>query len=67
MTTDLMPENITVYDKTGSTGMLCGDAGIIELDGWNNQAYTFIGEVSSLVYQFMDRHYRLLNNLQLSS
>lgn len=37
-----MPSQIKVYDKTGSTGMLCGDMGIIQL-GNSRQAYTFIG------------------------
>lgn len=41
ITTDVMSPNITVFDKTGSTGMLCGDMGIIQLSG--NKAYTFVG------------------------
>lgn len=40
--TDNMRKNLTIYDKTGSTGMLCGDMGIIQL-GNSRQAYTFIG------------------------
>lgn len=43
MTSKLMPDGVTVYDKTGSTGMLCGDAGIVELPA--GAAYTFIGIV----------------------
>ncbi len=42
ITTEIMPLNTRVYDKTGSTGMLCGDMGIIET-GPNNCAYTFVG------------------------
>ncbi|PID66714.1 MAG: serine hydrolase [Gammaproteobacteria bacterium] len=30
-----------VFDKTGSTGMLCGDMGIVQLS--HNKAYTFVG------------------------
>lgn len=37
----IMADGVTVYDKTGSTGMLCGDAGIVRLA--NGRAYTFIG------------------------
>lgn len=42
ITSEQMPYYSTVYDKTGSTGMLCGDAGIIQLENWDN-AYTVIG------------------------
>ncbi len=39
--TDGMQTGIKVFDKTGSTGMLCGDMGIIQLD--RSRAYTFVG------------------------
>lgn len=39
--TDVMPEDLLVVDKTGSTGQLCGNMGIVQLDA--NKAYTFIG------------------------
>lgn len=40
-----MPENIRVYDKTGSTAQLCGDMGIIEAQTYSGERvpYTFIG------------------------
>ncbi len=41
MSSGIMSEGVTVYDKTGSTGRLCGDAGIIRLP--NGRTYTFIG------------------------
>lgn len=41
ITTSIMPAYTKVYDKTGSTGMLCGDMGIIEMGP--NRAYTFVG------------------------
>lgn len=43
ITSNQLPSNITVYDKTGSTAMLCGDAGIVRLHTGRNDAYTFIG------------------------
>lgn len=43
ISTDLMSD-VIVYDKTGSTGMLCGDMGVMQL-GYPNQAYTFIGVI----------------------
>lgn len=42
--TGKMRKNLTIYDKTGSTGMLCGDMGLIQL-GNSRQAYTFIGVI----------------------
>ncbi len=42
ITTEQMAYDVTVYDKTGSTGMLCGDAGIVQF-GYEGNAYTFIG------------------------
>ncbi len=41
ITSDIMSSSTRVFDKTGSTGRLCGDMGIIQLD--NNHAYTFVG------------------------
>ncbi len=38
-----LPSYINIYDKTGSTGRLCGDMGIVELSKKDNLAYTFIG------------------------
>ncbi len=40
-----MPSDIRVYDKTGSTAMLCGNMGIIECRGRRGRPrpYTFIG------------------------
>lgn len=43
ITTEDMIPTITVYDKTGSTGMLCGDAGIVQMAWGSDDAYTFIG------------------------
>lgn len=43
ITTETMIPTVTVYDKTGSTGMLCGDAGIIQMAWGSDDAYTFIG------------------------
>lgn len=40
--TEKMSQQLKIYDKTGSTGMLCGDMGIIQL-GKSRPAYTFIG------------------------
>lgn len=37
---DIMANHVDVLDKTGSTGMLCGDMGIIDLG--NHKAYTFV-------------------------
>lgn len=34
-------KNVRVYDKTGSTAQLCGNAGIVAIEG--GYAYTFIG------------------------
>lgn len=90
ITTDMMIPTITVYDKTGSTGMLCGNAGIIQMAWGSDDAYTFIGiierrrkskrygpwitarskamrEASSLVYQFMQARYTMMDNLLLES
>ncbi len=39
--TDIMPSSTKVFDKTGSTAMLCGDMGIVQLS--HNRAYTFVG------------------------
>lgn len=44
ITSDIMPASTTVLDKTGSTGMLCGDMGIVHL-GNSDKAYTFIGVI----------------------
>lgn len=46
-----MPENVRVYDKTGSTSMLCGDMGIIVAPGeWGGSyPYTFIAIIESPV------------------
>ncbi|MBS9777149.1 MAG: serine hydrolase [Gammaproteobacteria bacterium] len=41
--TQSMAANVKVFDKTGSTGMLCGDMGIVQLD--HKRAYTFIGVI----------------------
>ncbi|MPV85329.1 serine hydrolase [Ostreibacterium oceani] len=41
MLTSQMPDQLTIYNKTGSTAMLCGDVGIIQTQ--TGQAYTFIG------------------------
>ncbi|MGY0400313.1 MAG: serine hydrolase [Ostreibacterium sp.] len=41
ITSNRMSSGVTVFDKTGSTGMLCGDMGIVHLGG--KKAYTFIG------------------------
>jgi beta-lactamase class A len=40
-----IPENVRVYDKTGSTAMLCGNMGIIECSDsrGRRRPYTFIG------------------------
>jgi beta-lactamase class A len=40
-----MPDNVRVYDKTGSTAQLCGDMGIIEALDWRGQRrpYVFVG------------------------
>ncbi|MCH9673712.1 MAG: class A beta-lactamase-related serine hydrolase [Gammaproteobacteria bacterium] len=39
-----IPRNVRVYDKTGTTARMCGNAGIVELPGRHaNDAYTFIG------------------------
>lgn len=40
-----IPRNVRVYDKTGSTAMLCGNMGIIEARDRNGRSrpYTFIG------------------------
>jgi len=40
-----MPSNVRVYDKTGSTAMLCGNMGIIECQDSRGRPrpYTFIG------------------------
>lgn len=39
--TDVMPEQLTITDKTGSTSRLCGDMGIIQFG--HDKAYTFVG------------------------
>ncbi len=39
-----MPDyDITIYNKTGSTGMLCGDGGIVQFGHGQNFCYSFIG------------------------
>jgi beta-lactamase class A len=40
-----IPDDVTVYDKTGSTARLCGDMGIVEIPGRDGRAYpyTFVG------------------------
>ncbi|PID61288.1 MAG: serine hydrolase [Gammaproteobacteria bacterium] len=43
ITTEQMGYDVTIYDKTGSTGMLCGDAGIVQVGYGGHNAYTFIG------------------------
>ena len=42
ITATIMPPRTRVFDKTGSTGMLCGDMGIVYL-GDSKKTYTFIG------------------------
>jgi len=46
-----MPDNVRVYDKTGSTSMLCGDMGIIVAPGENGGSYpyTFVAIIESPV------------------
>ncbi len=48
---DSMPERVRVYDKTGSTAMLCGNMGIIVPPGerGGNYPYTFIAIIESPV------------------
>lgn len=39
-----IPRKVRVYDKTGTTARMCGNAGIVELSArHDNDAYTFIG------------------------
>lgn len=46
---DAMPDNVRVYDKTGSTSMLCGDMGIVVAPGENGGSYpyTFVAIIES--------------------
>ena len=46
-----MPDNVRVYDKTGSTAMLCGDMGIIVAPGemGGTYPYTFVAIIESPV------------------
>ncbi len=46
-----MPANVRVYDKTGSTAMLCGDMGIIVAPGelGGSYPYTFVAIIESPV------------------
>ena len=46
-----MPDNVRVYDNTGSTAMLCGDMGIIVAPGerGGSYPYTFIAIIESPV------------------
>jgi len=46
-----MPDNVRVYDKTGSTAMLCGDMGIIVAPGASGGSYpyTFVAIIESPV------------------
>jgi beta-lactamase class A len=48
---DSMPDNVRVYDKTGSTAMLCGDMGIVVAPGENGGSYpyTFVAIIESPV------------------
>jgi beta-lactamase class A len=48
---DAMPDNVRVYDKTGSTAMLCGDMGIVVAPGENGGSYpyTFVAIIESPV------------------
>lgn len=39
---DTIPSSVKIYDKTGSTSMLCGEMGIVNI-GNHQHAYTFIG------------------------
>ncbi len=51
--TDTMPANTMIFDKTGSTGMLCGDMGVVRIG--TNKAYTFIGIIQR---SNRTKHYR---------
>ncbi len=48
---DSMPDTVRVYDKTGSTAMLCGDMGIIVAPGQQGGTYpyTFVAIIESPV------------------
>lgn len=39
--TNVIPEDTTVYNKTGSTAMLCGDIGILVVKGRNGRLYPY--------------------------
>ncbi|MBS9781027.1 MAG: serine hydrolase, partial [Gammaproteobacteria bacterium] len=41
ITSEIMSPSTRVFDKTGSTGRLCGDMGIVQLSP--HRAYTFVG------------------------
>lgn len=46
---DAIPDNVLVYDKTGSTSMLCGDMGIVVAPGeyGGSYPYTFVAIIES--------------------
>lgn len=46
LTGTMLPDWINVYDKTGSTAMMCGNMGILELSQVPlNRAYSFVGVI----------------------